>query len=123
MILLPTILHMEIQEPESAIPEAAERAEISTFVEGLAESYQSRVGERGLKLSGEKQRIAIARAMLKEPQILIFDEATSALDTKTERDIQASIDEITKDRSTLVIALRLSTIVNADRVLVLAAGN
>ena len=81
------------------------------------------VGERGLKLSGgEKQRVAIARVILKAPQILIFDEATSALDTKTEREIQASLAEVSAGRTTLVIAHRLSTIVDADEILVLEAG-
>ena len=81
------------------------------------------VGERGLKLSGgEKQRVAIARVILKAPQILIFDEATSALDTKTEREIQASLAEVSAGRTTLVIAHRLSTIIDADEILVLEAG-
>ena len=81
------------------------------------------VGERGLKLSGgEKQRVAIARVILKAPQILVFDEATSALDTKTEREIQASLGEVSADRTTLVIAHRLSTIVDADEILVLDSG-
>jgi ATP-binding cassette subfamily B protein len=81
------------------------------------------VGERGLKLSGgEKQRVAIARVILKAPKILVFDEATSALDTKTEREIQASLAEISADRTTLIIAHRLSTIVEADEILVLDSG-
>jgi ABC-type transport system involved in Fe-S cluster assembly fused permease/ATPase subunit len=81
------------------------------------------VGERGLKLSGgEKQRVAIARVILKAPKMLVFDEATSALDTKTEREIQASLAEISADRTTLVIAHRLSTIVDADEILVLDGG-
>jgi ATP-binding cassette subfamily B protein len=82
------------------------------------------VGERGLKLSGgEKQRVAIARVILKAPQILVFDEATSALDTKTEREIQASLAEVSTGRTTLVIAHRLSTIVDADEILVLDQGH
>ena len=81
------------------------------------------VGERGLKLSGgEKQRVAIARTILKEPRILMFDEATSALDTRTEREIQASLAEVTEGRTTLVIAHRLSTVVDADEILVLEDG-
>jgi ATP-binding cassette subfamily B protein len=81
------------------------------------------VGERGLKLSGgEKQRVAIARVILKAPKILIFDEATSALDTKTEREIQASLAEVSAGRTTIVIAHRLSTIVDADEILVLEGG-
>jgi len=82
------------------------------------------VGERGLKLSGgEKQRVAIARVILKAPEILIFDEATSALDTKTEREIQASLAEVAAGRTTLIIAHRLSTIVDADQILVLDGGH
>jgi len=89
----------------------------------LPDGYQTMVGERGLKLSGgEKQRVAIARVILKAPKIVVFDEATSALDTKTEREIQASLAEISADRTTLVIAHRLSTIVDADEILVLDGG-
>ena len=81
------------------------------------------VGERGLKLSGgEKQRVAIARAILKDPRILLFDEATSALDTKTEREIQKSLEEVSQGRTTLVIAHRLSTVVEADQILVMEEG-
>ncbi|SMF56706.1 ABCB family ABC transporter ATP-binding protein/permease [Pseudobacteriovorax antillogorgiicola] len=110
-------------KPETDIPKAAASAKIGTFVESLKDTYETKVGERGLKLSGgEKQRVAIARAILKDPKILLFDEATSALDTKTEREIQGSLDAITRGRSTLVIAHRLSTIVNADRILVLSQG-
>ena len=81
------------------------------------------VGERGLKLSGgEKQRVAIARAILKRPSIFLFDEATSALDSRTEKEIQASLNEVSKARTTLVIAHRLSTVINADEILVLSEG-
>ena len=81
------------------------------------------MGERGLKLSGgEKQRVAIARTLLKNPPILLFDEATSALDTATEREIQAQLDAIARERTTLVIAHRLSTVVSADQILVMDAG-
>ncbi|HEX4890067.1 MAG TPA: ABC transporter ATP-binding protein/permease [Alphaproteobacteria bacterium] len=108
-------------EPE--IREAARLAQIDRFVASLPEGYNSRVGERGLKLSGgEKQRVAIARTILKNPPILILDEATSALDTHTERDIQASLAEISANRTTLVIAHRLSTIIDADEILVLDGG-
>jgi ATP-binding cassette subfamily B protein len=105
------------------IEEAARLARIHDFVSGLPDGYQTMVGERGLKLSGgEKQRVAIARVILKAPKILIFDEATSALDTKTEREIQASLAEVSAGRTTIVIAHRLSTIVDADEILVLEGG-
>jgi ABC-type transport system involved in Fe-S cluster assembly fused permease/ATPase subunit len=102
---------------------AARRAHIHDFVAGLPDGYDTMVGERGLKLSGgEKQRVAIARVILKAPHILIFDEATSALDTKTEREIQKSLAEVAANRTTLVIAHRLSTVVDADEILVLDMG-
>jgi ATP-binding cassette, subfamily B, heavy metal transporter len=108
----------------SEIEEAARLAHIHDFIAALPDGYQTMVGERGLKLSGgEKQRVAIARVILKAPKILIFDEATSALDTKTEREIQASLAEISADRTTLIIAHRLSTIVEADEILVLDNGH
>jgi ATP-binding cassette subfamily B protein len=106
------------------IEEAARLARIHDFASALPDGYETMVGERGLKLSGgEKQRVAIARVILKAPQILIFDEATSALDTKTEREIQASLAEVSAGRTTLVIAHRLSTIVDADEILVLEGGH
>ncbi|MDA7087120.1 ABC transporter ATP-binding protein/permease [Pseudomonas sp. SA3-5] len=102
---------------------AARAAHIHAFIERLPDGYQTPVGERGLKLSGgEKQRVAIARALLKNPAILIFDEATSALDSKSEKAIQAALERIQVGRTTLVIAHRLSTVMNADRILVLDAG-
>jgi ATP-binding cassette subfamily B protein len=102
---------------------AARLAQIHDFVAGLPDGYQTTVGERGLKLSGgEKQRVAIARAILKNPRILIFDEATSALDSKAEKLIQAELEQISADRTTLTIAHRLSTIVGADQILVLEHG-
>jgi len=102
---------------------AARLARIHDFVVGLPDGYDSLVGERGLKLSGgEKQRVAIARTILKDPKILLFDEATSALDTKTEREIQASLREVSEGRTTLMIAHRLSTVVEADQILVLEEG-
>jgi ATP-binding cassette, subfamily B, heavy metal transporter len=105
------------------IERAAEMAHIRGFIESLPDGWESRVGERGLKLSGgEKQRVAIARAMLKGPRILIFDEATSSLDTHTEQAIQRTLAEVSEDRTTLVIAHRLSTVVDADRILVMDAG-
>jgi ATP-binding cassette subfamily B protein len=102
---------------------AAQAAHIHDFVESLPEKYDTRVGERGLKLSGgEKQRVAIARALLKNPPILIFDEATSALDSKSEKAIQDELERIAVGRTTLVIAHRLSTVMNADEILVLDQG-
>jgi len=98
-------------------------AQIADFVEGLPDGYRTEVGERGLKLSGgEKQRVAIARTVLKAPPILILDEATSALDIHTEREIQAALDQVSKGRTTLVIAHRLSTIVHADEIIALDEG-
>ncbi len=102
---------------------AARAAHIHEFVMSLPQGYETTVGERGLKLSGgEKQRVAIARALLKNPGILVFDEATSALDTRTEKIIQAELSEIARGRTTLIVAHRLSTIVDADRILVLDRG-
>jgi ATP-binding cassette subfamily B protein len=108
---------------EAAIEEAARQAQIAPFVASLPQGFATQVGERGLKLSGgEKQRVAIARTLLKAPPILILDEATSALDTKTERDIQSALDVVSANRTTLVIAHRLSTVVNADEIIVLRDG-
>ncbi len=108
---------------EEEMKEAARLAQIDGFVESLPDGYDTTVGERGLKLSGgEKQRVAIARTILKGPKILLFDEATSALDTKTEREIQKNLREVSRGRTTLVIAHRLSTVVEADEILVLEAG-
>jgi ATP-binding cassette subfamily B protein len=102
---------------------AARMAQIDEFVKTLPDGYDTMVGERGLKLSGgEKQRVAIARTILKAPPILILDEATSALDSHTEKEIQDALDRVSKDRTTVVIAHRLSTIIHADTILVLEAG-
>ena len=102
---------------------AARAAHIHVFIESLPLGYDTQVGERGLKLSGgEKQRVAIARTLLKNPAILVFDEATSALDTRTEKIIQSELADIARDRTTLVIAHRLSTIVGADQIIVLEHG-
>ncbi|MES9837137.1 MAG: ABC transporter ATP-binding protein/permease [Candidatus Thiodiazotropha sp.] len=111
------------QASREEIEEAARIAHIAEFIEQLPDGYQTVVGERGLKLSGgEKQRVAIARVMLKRPRILIFDEATSSLDSKTEQAIQETLREVAKDHTTLVIAHRLSTVVDADRILVMEGG-
>lgn len=108
---------------EAEILAAAKLAHIHDFVQSLPNQYNSQVGERGLKLSGgEKQRIAIARAILKNPLILIFDEATSALDSKTEKNIQNELKQLSKNRTTLIIAHRLSTIIDADQILVMDKG-
>ncbi|MFZ4835198.1 ABCB family ABC transporter ATP-binding protein/permease [Rouxiella sp. Mn2063] len=117
------IAYGKLDSTQEDIEKAAKIARIDNFIQGLPDGYNSRVGERGLKLSGgEKQRVAIARAILKHPQILIFDEATSALDTATEREIQISLREISLNHTTMIIAHRLSTVVDADEILVLADG-
>ena len=117
------IAYGRIGASEAEIMEAARHAQIDKFIRELPLGYQSMVGERGLKLSGgEKQRVAIARTILKNPPILLLDEATSALDTHTEREIQGALQEISKNRTTLVIAHRLSTVVDADEILVLDHG-
>ena len=108
---------------EDEVRRAAELAQIAGFIEKLPDGFRTMVGERGLKLSGgEKQRVAIARSILKAPPILVLDEATSALDTHTEQGIQAALDLVSKNRTTLTIAHRLSTIVGADEIIVLKAG-
>ncbi|MBO9622229.1 MAG: ABC transporter ATP-binding protein/permease [Sphingomonas sp.] len=105
------------------IAAAARGAAIAGFIQALPQGFDTRVGERGLKLSGgEKQRVAIARTLVKNPPILILDEATSALDSRTEADIQATLEAIEQGRTTIVIAHRLSTVVHADRIIVLEAG-
>jgi ABC-type transport system involved in Fe-S cluster assembly fused permease/ATPase subunit len=108
---------------DAEVEEAARQAQIDPFIRRATKGYDTEVGERGLKLSGgEKQRVAIARTILKGPPILLLDEATSALDSHTERDIQDELDRVAENRTTLVIAHRLSTIVNADEILVLDHG-
>lgn len=108
---------------EEEVEEAARLAQIDDFVRSLPEGYDTPVGERGLKLSGgEKQRVAIARTILKGPPVLVLDEATSALDSFTEKEIQDALDRVSQGRTTLVIAHRLSTIVNADEIIVLDRG-
>jgi len=108
---------------DEEVVEAARAAHIHDFIESLPQKYEAMVGERGLKLSGgEKQRVAIARALLKNPRILIFDEATSALDSRAEKAIQAELERVSQGRTTLVIAHRLSTVMDADQILVLHHG-
>jgi ATP-binding cassette subfamily B protein len=108
---------------QSDVEKAAQGAAIDRFIEALPERYESMVGERGLKLSGgEKQRVAIARTLLKNPPILVLDEATSALDSRTEQAIQETLDRVAESRTTFMIAHRLSTIVNADQIVVLDEG-
>jgi ATP-binding cassette subfamily B protein len=105
------------------VERCAEMAHIRTFIESLPDGWETMVGERGLKLSGgEKQRVAIARAILKQPRILVFDEATSSLDSHTEQAIQQTLSEVAENHTTLVIAHRLSTVVDADHILVLEQG-
>ncbi len=108
---------------DEEVREAARHAQLEAFVAKLPGGYESMVGERGLKLSGgEKQRVAIARTILKNPAILLLDEATSALDTDTEREIQSALAQISEGRTSLIIAHRLSTIIDADQILVLDDG-
>lgn len=118
------IRYGRVDASEAEVKEAANMAQIGDFIERLSDGYDTEVGERGLKLSGgEKQRVAIARTILKAPAILLLDEATSALDTHTERDIQTALDEVSQNRTTLVIAHRLSTVIDADEIIVLEKGD
>src|SRR5262249_27603070 len=112
-----------VDATDDEVRAAARMAQIDDFIQMLPDGYKTMVGERGLKLSGgEKQRVAIARTILKAPPILMLDEATSALDSYTEKQIQASLDRVAQNRTTLVIAHRLSTIIHADEIIVLQAG-
>jgi ATP-binding cassette subfamily B protein len=108
---------------QAELEQAARTAQLLTFIESLPDGWETKVGERGLKLSGgEKQRVGIARVALKQPRLLILDEATSSLDTRTEREVQAALEQAAKGRTTLVVAHRLSTIAGADQILVLKNG-
>jgi ATP-binding cassette subfamily B protein len=121
--ILYNIAYGRPEASQAEIEAAARAARIHDFIVSLPEGYQTKVGERGLKLSGgEKQRVGIARTLLKNPPILLLDEATSALDSQTERDIQDALQEMGRGRSVIVIAHRLSTIAEADRIIVLEAG-
>ena len=113
---------LEEAQPE-AVRTAAARAAADEFISALPDGYDTEIGERGVKLSGgQKQRIAIARVFLKNPPVVILDEATSSLDTQTEKKIQSTLDELAEDRTTIIIAHRLSTVRNADRIIVLEKG-
>ena len=118
--------NISYSKPGSSLKEinkAARLSSIDKFIKNLELGYDTIVGERGLKLSGgEKQRVAIARALLKNPKIFIFDEATSALDTKTEKSIEKSLKKLSNNNTTLVIAHRLSTVIDADKIIVLDKG-
>ena len=117
------IAYGRLDASEADIRDAADKAQLSEMIAQLPEGLDTIVGERGVSLSGgQKQRVAIARIFLKNPPILILDEATSALDTQTERQIQAALDELSRDRTTLIIAHRLDTIRNADRIAVMHDG-
>ncbi len=117
------IKYGRVDATDEEVKEAARLAQIDDFIKQLPLGYKTSVGERGLKLSGgEKQRVAIARTILKAPPILMLDEATSALDSFTEKEIQGALDQIAKNRTTLVIAHRLSTVINADMILVMDKG-
>ena len=117
------IRYGKLDATDEEIIDAAKKANIYDYILSLPEGFDSKIGERGVKLSGgQKQRLSIARVFLKNPSILILDEATSALDNATEAYIQSSLDELAKGRTTLIVAHRLSTIKNADRILVVNDG-
>jgi ATP-binding cassette subfamily B protein len=117
------IIYGRLGATDDEIMEACRRAQLSTMLENLPEGLDTIVGERGIMLSGgQKQRVAIARAFLKDPPILLLDEATSALDSTTEREIQSALEDLSKGRTTLVVAHRLGTIRNADRIVVMQQG-
>ena len=117
------IAYAQPNKDESEIRKAAEAANALEFIEKTQDGFDTVVGERGVKLSGgQKQRLAIARALLKNPSILILDEATSALDTESEKKVQKAIESLMKDRTALVIAHRLSTVQNADKIIVIEKG-
>lgn len=117
------IAYGKVSASGAEIETAAKLAAADDFIRALPDGFATKVGERGVKLSGgQKQRIAIARAFLKNPPVMVFDEATSALDTKTEKQIQKSLDKLSESRTTLIIAHRLSTIINADKIVVLHDG-
>jgi ATP-binding cassette subfamily B protein len=117
------VLYGRPEASEDEIWDAIERAQLGDFVRDLSDGLDTKVGERGLKLSGgEKQRVGVARAILKQPAVLVLDEATSALDSQTEKEVQAALTEAAKGRTTIAVAHRLSTIANADRIVVMKDG-
>jgi ABC-type transport system involved in Fe-S cluster assembly fused permease/ATPase subunit len=117
------IIYGKIEATREEVISAAKNADIHDFISALPDGYETIVGERGLKLSGgEKQRVAIARTILKNPKIFFFDEATSALDSSTEKEIQKNLENVSKNKTTLIIAHRLSTAANADNIIVLDKG-
>lgn len=117
------IRYGRVTASDEDVEEASRAADIHERIITFPDGYETQVGERGLKLSGgEKQRVAIARTILKAPQIILLDEATSALDTHTERNIQASLAKVCANRTTIIVAHRLSTVINADQILVLRDG-
>jgi ATP-binding cassette, subfamily B, bacterial len=121
--LMENIRYARLEATDEEVFAAARAAEIDAFIQGLPRGYDTAVGERGYRLSGgEKQRVAIARAILKDPRILILDEATSSLDSHTERQIQRAMERLVRDRTSLVIAHRLSTVLAADVIFVLRDG-
>ena len=121
--ILDNVRYGRPEASDDEVKEAIKLAHLQDFIGQLPNGYETQVGERGLKLSGgEKQRVAIARTILKQPGILIFDEATSSLDSASERAVLEAIDDVSKGKSSVVIAHRLSTIVKADRILVLEQG-
>ncbi|MBI1250320.1 MAG: ATP-binding cassette domain-containing protein [Alphaproteobacteria bacterium] len=117
------IAYGRLEATQAEIEEAARRAKLLDFIEGLPDGWETRVGERGLKLSGgEKQRVGIARVVLRDPKILVLDEATSSLDSVTEAEVQAAFEEAARGRTTVIVAHRLSTIAHADQIIVLSDG-
>jgi ABC-type multidrug transport system fused ATPase/permease subunit len=112
-----------VDADDARVRQSATIAHAHDFISTMPEGYDTIIGDRGMRLSGgQRQRVAIARALYREPQILLFDEATSALDTESERLVQDAIDDVLKDRTAVIVAHRLSTIVNADRIVVFDDG-